>query len=85
MSITRAVQGCQMVCFQTKNPNLGQFWSVLDWKMLIYTYHSHLDYFIEILEILLPFGTFCAHSVHFSGFGYHVHTTKNLATLGLLS
>jgi hypothetical protein len=20
------VQGCQMVCFQTKNPNLGKFW-----------------------------------------------------------
>jgi hypothetical protein len=22
-------QGCQMVCFQTKNPNLGKFWRVL--------------------------------------------------------
>jgi hypothetical protein len=22
-------QGCQMVYFQTKNPNLGTFWSVL--------------------------------------------------------
>jgi hypothetical protein len=21
-------QGCQMVCFQTKNPNLGKFWRV---------------------------------------------------------
>jgi hypothetical protein len=29
-------QGCQMVCFQTKNPNLGKFWRALDWKMLIY-------------------------------------------------
>jgi hypothetical protein len=26
-------QGCQMVCFQTKNPNLGKFWRVLQWKM----------------------------------------------------
>jgi hypothetical protein len=23
------IQGCQMVYFQTKNPNLGNFWSVL--------------------------------------------------------
>jgi hypothetical protein len=25
---------CQMVYFQTKNPNLGKFWRVLQWKML---------------------------------------------------
>jgi hypothetical protein len=29
-------QGCQMVCFQTKNANLGKFWKVLQWKMLVY-------------------------------------------------
>jgi hypothetical protein len=23
-------QGCQMVCLQTKNPNLGKFWRALD-------------------------------------------------------
>jgi hypothetical protein len=28
-------QGCQMVSFQTKNPNLGKFWRALEWKMLI--------------------------------------------------
>jgi hypothetical protein len=28
-------QGCQMVYFQTKNINLGNFWRALDWKMLI--------------------------------------------------
>jgi hypothetical protein len=32
----RFYQGCQMVCFQTKNPNLGKFWRALDWKMLVY-------------------------------------------------
>jgi hypothetical protein len=47
-------QGCQMV-FQTKNPNLGKFWSVLDWKMLRYS--------MTIWYILCLFGTF------FSGFG----------------
>jgi hypothetical protein len=29
-------QGCQTVCFQTKNPNLGKFWRVLQWKMMVY-------------------------------------------------
>jgi hypothetical protein len=28
-----------MVYFQTKNPNLGKFWTALDWKMLIYLEH----------------------------------------------
>jgi hypothetical protein len=23
-------QGCQMVCFQTRNPKLGKFWTALD-------------------------------------------------------
>jgi hypothetical protein len=26
-------QGCQMVCFQTKYPNLGKFWRALEWKI----------------------------------------------------
>jgi hypothetical protein len=30
-------QGCQMVYFQTKNPNLGIFWRVLEWKRLVYS------------------------------------------------
>jgi hypothetical protein len=31
------VQGCQMVSFQTKNPNSGEiFVRALDWKQLIY-------------------------------------------------
>jgi hypothetical protein len=32
----RLLQGCQMVSFQTKNPNLGKFLSALDTKVLIY-------------------------------------------------
>jgi hypothetical protein len=31
-----SAQGCQMVCFQAKNPNLGKFWRALEWKMLVY-------------------------------------------------
>jgi hypothetical protein len=26
------MQGCQKVCFQTKNPNLGKFWRALNGK-----------------------------------------------------
>jgi hypothetical protein len=29
-------QGCLMAYFQTKNPNLGQFWRVMQWNMLVY-------------------------------------------------
>jgi hypothetical protein len=30
-------QGCQMVCFQTQNQNLGKFWRALEWKKLVYS------------------------------------------------
>jgi hypothetical protein len=62
-------QGCQMVCFQTKNPNLGKFWRVLQWKMLVYIlcpfglfyshwkyFYSHLVYFVVIWYIFPRFG-----------------------------
>jgi hypothetical protein len=32
-------------------------------------FYGHLGYFTDIWNILLPFGTFCVHLVHFSGFG----------------
>jgi hypothetical protein len=43
-------QGRQMVCFQTKNPNLGKFCAVFQWKMLVY--------FTATWPILRPFGIF---------------------------
>jgi hypothetical protein len=46
---------CQMVCFQTKNPNSGKFWRALEWKMLVL--------FIFIWNILQSFGIFCGHLV----------------------
>jgi hypothetical protein len=36
ISFTDEELGCQMVCFQTKNPNWGKFWRALDCKMLVY-------------------------------------------------
>jgi hypothetical protein len=57
-----------MVCFQTKNPNLGKFWRVLLWKILVYfmtfwsilrqfeIFNDHLVYFVVIWYIFLRFG-----------------------------
>jgi hypothetical protein len=55
-------QGCEMVCFQTKNLNLGKFCRVLLWKILVY--------FMTIWSILQPFGIFCGNLVYFSPFWY---------------
>jgi hypothetical protein len=61
-------QGCQMVCFQTKNQNLGKLWRVLQWKILVYfitiwsilllleIFYGHLVYFVVIWYIFLRFG-----------------------------
>jgi hypothetical protein len=48
-------QGCQMVCFQTENPNLGKFWRVLQWKMMVY--------FMDTWSILRSFAIFYGHLV----------------------
>jgi hypothetical protein len=45
-----------MVCFQTKNPNLGKFWRVLHWKMLVY--------FMDTWFILRSFLKFYGHLVY---------------------
>jgi hypothetical protein len=62
-------QRCQMVCFQTKNHNLGKLYRALDWKMFMYLMAIWNTYFMEIWDILWPFGTFFIHFVFFSGFG----------------
>jgi hypothetical protein len=50
-------QGCQIVCFQTNNPNLGKFFRVLLWKILVY--------FMTIRSILRPLKIFYEHLVYF--------------------
>jgi hypothetical protein len=64
-------QGCQMVCFQTQNPNLGKSWGVLQWKMLLYfmpiwsifrpleIFYDHLVKFVVICYIFPRFGMLC--------------------------
>jgi hypothetical protein len=46
-----------MVCFQTKNANLGQFWKAFDWKVFMH--------FMAIWNIFWRFGIFYDHLVHF--------------------
>jgi hypothetical protein len=41
-----------MVYFQTKNPNLGKFWRILQWTMLVYC--------VAIWAILRPLDIFLA-------------------------
>jgi hypothetical protein len=59
-------QGCQMVCFQTKNSNLDKFWRALYRKLfLLFLYfwqfrifYGDLGYFMTIWYILYSFCTF---------------------------
>jgi hypothetical protein len=51
-------QGCQMVYFQTKNTNFGNFSRALLWNMLVC--------FMDIWSNLQPFGLFYSHLVYFT-------------------
>jgi hypothetical protein len=75
---TYSEHGCQMVCFQTENPNLGKFLRVLLWKILVY--------FMTIWSSLRPFEILYGHLVYFVEIRYNFPvlvfwTKKNLATL----
>jgi hypothetical protein len=51
LNVSRGVDsGCRLVYFQPQNPNLGTFWRVLLWKMLVY--------FMANWFILQQFGIF---------------------------
>jgi hypothetical protein len=76
--------GCQLVCFQTQNPNLGKFWRALDWKMFIYCTYGHYGIFYGDL------GNFM--TIWYLHFLYILYifpvlvscTKKNLATLAIV-
>jgi hypothetical protein len=67
-----------MLYFKTKNPHLGKFWRVLQWKMLVY--------YMAIWSIIRLFSLFyghlgicmLGHLVYFSRFGmlYQVKSGK---------
>jgi hypothetical protein len=48
---TDVEQGCQMVCFQTKNPSLGTFFEGLRLEN-VDIFYDLLEYFKDIWEIL---------------------------------
>jgi hypothetical protein len=56
-----------MVCFQTKNPNLGKFWRFFAMENLG-VFYDHLVYFTAIGNTVWPFGIFCGHLVDFPPF-----------------
>jgi hypothetical protein len=47
-----AEQGCQMVCFQTKNINLGKFWMTLHRMENVEIFYGNLEHFSDIRDIL---------------------------------
>jgi dTDP-4-dehydrorhamnose 3,5-epimerase-like enzyme len=52
ISVTRYMRGVvRWLHFQTKNPNLGKFWRVLKWKMLVFL--------MAIRNTLRQLGIFC--------------------------
>jgi hypothetical protein len=60
-----SMQGCQMIYFQTENPNLGKFWSMLQWKTLVN--------FIATWSKLRPIGLFYGHLIYFVVIWYIFH------------
>jgi hypothetical protein len=68
-----------MICFQTKNPNLGKFRRVLQLKMLVYICYGHLVHFTVFCYILCTFGIVRGNLVIFHRFGILYH--ESLATL----
>jgi hypothetical protein len=65
----RSEQGCRMVYFQTKNPNLGKFWRFL-------AFLGHSVNFPAIWYILCHFGIFWGHLVCFPRCGIHIVPRK---------
>jgi hypothetical protein len=63
--------------FQTKNPDLGKFWKVLEWKVLVF--YGYLAYFTAKWYMLWPCGKICGYLVFYSVLV--CCTEKNLATL----
>jgi hypothetical protein len=51
-----------------------QFGSILEGLRLenVYTFHVHLEYSLDIWDIVWPFGAFCINLVHFFRFWYNV-------------
>jgi hypothetical protein len=70
-----------MVCFQAKI-QFGKNVQGLRFQN-VDIFYGHLEYFMDIWDILWPFVTFCVHLVHFSSFGItHQEKSGNPASDG---
>jgi hypothetical protein len=56
------------VYFQTQNRNLGKFWRVLEWNMLVYYMDIFGLHFCGIWYILWLIGIFCGNLVYYPPF-----------------
>jgi hypothetical protein len=73
-------QGCQMVCFQNKNPNFGKILEGLRMENAG-LFYGHLEYFAVIWYILWPFGNVVViWYTYLPSFWYISCVKKNLAT-----
>jgi hypothetical protein len=76
-----------MVNFQTKNPYLGNFWRVLQWKMLVYFMDVRyilqpLVYFMDIwYRYIVQIWYICIVAIWYISAVLECCTKKNLATL----
>jgi hypothetical protein len=59
------MKGCQMVCFQTKNPNLYKLWRVLQWKMMVNFMDTWSILHTVVCYILWTFGIVRGNLVYF--------------------
>jgi hypothetical protein len=58
-----------MVCFQTRHPNLGKFWRLLQWKMLVY-FMDTCGPFYGLCYSLWTFGIVCGILVYVFPYWY---------------
>jgi hypothetical protein len=66
------LQGCQMVCFQTKNPNLGKFGGSCNRRYEDGIFYGHLVHFTVFCYILWTIGMVCGNLVYIFPFWYFV-------------
>jgi hypothetical protein len=64
-------QGCQMVYFETKNPNFGKFWRASKWKILVYVFYGHFKIHREFHIVSPRFGIL--YQEKYGNPGYHRH------------
>jgi hypothetical protein len=69
-----------LVCFQTKNPNLGKFWRALEMKNVV-IFYDRSEYFMAIRHNVWQFGRYSLWSFGIFFAFWYVGTQKNLATM----